>query len=367
MRHALFPAIWLFALLACCGGAPAGGPGSRPVLVTVAEASAEDIPIQLTAVGHVEATRAVSVRAQVTGQVLRLGFAEGAEVREGQLLVEIDPRPATAALHQAQAALARDAAQARAAAEELARYRPLAEQALVSGDQLSRLQAAADSTEATVQADRAAVERAQLELGYCKIAAPFAGVVGAALVDPGNVVRANDSALLTLHEVAPIRVAFEVPGRELARVRAVLAAGEVPVQARPSGDEGPAARGSLAFVDNAVDTRTGTIRLEASFPNADHRLWPGQFVSVSVDLAVELGALSVPAVALQAGQQGAFVYVVTDAGTAEVRPVEVGERTDARAVITSGLAAGEKVVTDGLLALAPGAQVTVRAPAEAAP
>jgi multidrug efflux system membrane fusion protein len=335
--------------------------------VWVAEVALEEVPVQLSAVGHVEATRAVTVRSQVTGQVLHLGFSEGAEVREGQLLVEIDGRPATAALHQAQAALQRDAAQARAAADELARFAPLAEQDLVSSDQVSRLQAAAEATKATVQSDQAAVERAQLDVGYCKIAAPFAGVVGAALVDPGNVVRANDTALVTLHEVAPIRVVFEVPGREITRVRAALATGEVPVRAAPTGGGPVPARGSLVFVDNAVDTHTGTVRLEASFPNTDHGLWPGQFVAVTVDLAVARGALAVPAAALQAGQQGDFVFVVTEAGTAELRVVEIGERTDALAVITAGLTAGEQVVTDGLLLLAPGSPVTVRPPAGAAP
>jgi len=368
MLRAMSRAIWWLALLAGCGGGSGGGgKGARPVLVTVAEVAAGDIPVQLSAVGHAEATRTVSVRAQVTGQVRRLGFTEGAEVREGELLVEIDPRPATAALHQAQAALARDAAQARAAAEELARFAPLAEQELVSPDQLSRLQAAADAATAMVQADRAGLERAELELGYCRIAAPFSGVVGAALVDPGNVVRANDTPLVTLNEIAPIRVAFAVPGRELPRLRTALQAGEVPVEAEVPGDPEHPARGHLVFADNAVDTATGTLRVEASFPNDDRRLWPGQFLSVTVGLALERGALTVPAAALQVGQQGTFVYVVTEAGTAEVRVVEVGERDDVRAVIRSGLAAGERVVIDGLLLLTPGAQVTVRPAAGTAP
>jgi membrane fusion protein, multidrug efflux system len=349
----------LFGVVGCTEGKSSIG-GPKPVLVDVTEVVQQDVPVRIQALGNVEATQSVAVKALVTGQLLEVNFAEGAEVAKGEILFEIDPRPYLATLHQAQANLARDEAQARSANDEFARYAPLVDKDLVSKDQLSQLRATADALAATVEGDHASVESAQLQLGYCRILSPIDGVVGASLVDTGNVVKANDATLVTINQIAPISVAFAVPGQDLSDVREAMALGTVQVQAVLPGSDALPVAGRLFFINNTVDAGTGSIGLKATFDNADRKLWPGQFVSVLIELAVRPGALVIPSKALQSGQQGQFVYVVRPDSTAELRVVTVDFASGDLAVIQNGLSAGDKVVTDGQLQVAPGGAVTVR-------
>ncbi len=343
-------------LLAACGGAPKK-PAQDPAPVRVAEAARRPVPVEVAAIGHVEALSTVAVRPQAGGALTEVAFREGDEVAAGQLLFTIDPRPYEAALAQAKANLARDRARLAEARQTFERYRELVAKEYVTREQFDQARANSEALAATIEGDEAAVEQAKLNLGYCRVTAPIAGRTGSLLVHAGNLVKAGDDrALVTINRLEPIRVAFSLPERELLAVRERARKARLAVSATPPG--GTPHEGELAFVDNAVDATTGTIELKALFPNRDRALWPGQFVNVSLVLETEADALAVPTAAVQTGQSGGFVWVVAG-GKAEARPVVVKRAWQSLSVLDGGVKPGEKVVVDGQLRLAPGAPVTV--------
>lgn len=346
-------------LLAACSKSAA--PPPAPALpVTTAVTSVADVPIQWKGVGALEAVSNVEVRAQVGGILERVHFVEGQEVRRGDLLFTIDPRPFQAALHAAEAQLARDLALADNAAAEAARYAELAKKEFVTAEEYEARRSNAAALAASVVADRAAVEGAQLDLGYCTIRAPLAGRTGSLQVFAGNLVKANDTALVVIQQMDPIRVRFAVPQQLLAEVRGASAASAATVDVVASGRKRH--QGELSFIDNAIDAASGTIVLKATLANADHALWPGEFAEVALTLSVLRGAVVAPNAALQTGQQGSYVFVVEADDRVAIRPVEPGPASGDLTVIRSGLAAGETVVTDGQLRLYPGAKIEVQTP-----
>ena len=335
--------------------APKEQPKAAPV--TIGSAVQKSIPIQARAIGTVEAYSTVSVKTMVGGQILKVGFSEGQDVRKGDLLFEIDPAPYDAALKMAEAARVRDIALKDNAEREVRRYASLVEKNLVPRQQYDQFVSSAAALEATVQADTAAVENVRVQLAYCFIRSPIDGRTGSLLVQPGNVVKANDAILVIINQVIPIRVSFSIPEQYLADVRKYRAGGALKVEAMPQDGKADPVPGTLSFIGNAVDSATGTIQLKGTFPNTDRRLWPGQFANVVLTLAVRSGAVVVPSQAIQTGQQGQYVFVVRPDLTVEARPVATGEVFEGEAVIVKGVLAGEKVVTDGQLRLVPGAKV----------
>lgn len=352
----LLAALALFA--AACGGGP---PERRqpPVPVEVGQAARKAVPVGFRAVGSVEPVASVEIRARIGGELTKVWFAEGAAVRAGDVLFTIDTRPHEAALRQAEAQLAKDEPLLRKAEEDVARYASLVEKDYVTREQYDMAVASAESLRAAVAADRAGLDDARLQLSYCTIRAPVTGRTGSLVVKAGNLVKANDQVLVTLNRTRPILVAFAVPAQRLPEVRR-LAPETISVLAAPPETPESRSEGRLRFVDNAVDPATGTILLKAAFPNEDERLWPGQFVDVSVILEEEPDRVVAPAPAVQTGQEGSYVFVVRSDSTVEMRQVRVARIQDQDAVIAEGLAGGETVVTDGQLRLVPGTRVEIR-------
>jgi len=350
-----------FAAVSCGGGKEPAKPRSAPVRTSLA--AAKDVPLELTAIGEMEAISSVAVRPQVDGPVLKVHFTEGQFVEKGDLLFTIDPRPFEVALRHSEAQLARDKAQADNAAADAARYEELVARGYVAQSQYEQFRASAEALKATVEAGAAAVENARLTLGYCYIRAPFAGKTGATAFDVGNIVRAGDqAALVTIYQVEPIYASFTLPEQSLPAVRGHMSRGSLTVSVSP--DAVSSFTGPLTFIDNAVDRSTGTIRLKATIRNAGRALWPGQFVNVTLRLAVQKGAVVVPTQAVMTGQGGQYVFVVKD-GQAEQRPVDADRTHGAETVVTRGVAPGEEVVTEGQLQLVPGMKVEIRkGPAE---
>lgn len=344
-------------------GAAQGGTDRPPAVpVTVAPVVRRDAPVTVTAIGRVQAYSTVEVKAQVEGRLAKAHFAEGQEVARGELLFTIDPRPFEAALREAEANLARDRAQQENAAVEATRFARLIKDGVVSADEYDQARTRAKALEGTVKADEAAVERAGIQLQYCSISAPIDGRLGQLLVHEGNVVKANETTLATINQLRPVYVEFAVPQQELPAIRRQMAERRLPVAASIPGANGGQARvlGELSFVNNTVDTATGTVLLKAVFANRDEALWPGQFVNVELGLATRPDAILVPARAVQTGQAGRYVFVVQADGTVASRPVVVGPATGEDVVVEEGLAPGEEVVTDGQLRLAPGVRVEVK-------
>ena len=333
-------------------------PADDRIPVTVATAQQKDMPVQIRAIGTVQPLQTVAVRALVPGQLQRVYFREGDEVRRGQVLFVIDPRPYQAALAQAQANLARDEAAMRNADAERARYAELVKKDYVTREEYGKISADAEAARATAAADRAAIQNAQVQLSYCQIRSPLDGKTGSLQVHEGNIVKANDTTpLVVINQVHPINVQFSVPEADLGRLRA--GGMGVPVAAASQGSP-TLESGHLSFVDNAVDPTTGTITLKATFPNQDGALWPGQFVNVSVTLAARPNAIVVPAQALQNSQRGQYVYVVKRDNGVEMRPVAVAQQIDQQVIIERGVNAGETVVTDGQLKLTPKSKVEIK-------
>lgn len=330
------------------------------VPVTVAKVVQKSMPVEIRAIGNVEPSSRVSVKSQVAGEVERVYFQEGQEVRKGDLLFTIDSRPFEAALHQAEATLARDQAEAKLARLQAERYQKLFKEGIASQDQYDRARTSDEAREGAVRADQAAVENAKIQLGYCSIFSPLAGRTGNLMVDQGNVVKANDVSLVVIHQIRPVYVNFSVPERYLAEIKSRMAAGNLKVVADIPGDARGRLQGVLTFVDNAVDTTTGTIHLKGAFTNQDKRLWPGQFVNVVLTLAAQPNAIVVPSRAVQTGQSGEFVFVVKADLTAEMRPIVVSRSLEGEAVVEKGLKPGESVVTDGQLRLVPGGKVQIK-------
>jgi len=425
MKHrlGLILAVALVAPMAACseGKVESKTPPRRAAIpVAVATVEQKAIPLLVQAIGSVEAYSVVSVRAQVGGELMRVHIKEGQDVKKGDLLFTIDPRVYEAALAQAQATLARDRgnvqqaravlerdrarvsqakaalerdrAQAKNAEAQERRYRDLLGKELIAREQYDQIKATFDSLNATlnadeadvagaeetvrvddaaiksaeqvVRADEAAVENARLQLGYTVIRSAVDGRTGSLMLHEGNLVRAggtNDSTLLVINQVQPIYASFTVPQQQLPAIKRYMAQGALTVEAVPTGETRPVT-GTVTFIDNAVDPTTGTIRLKAQFANEERRLWPGQFVNVAMTLAVEPDTIVAPAAAVQTGQQGAYVFVVKPDSTVETRPVVVARNQGNDAIISKGLKAGEKVVTDGQPRLVPGAAVEVRQP-----
>lgn len=352
----------VFTGAACSAGEGDGGakasptPQGAPVRVAVAER--EDVPVTLRAVGMVEAGASVEIRPQVSGEVARIGFEEGGYVKRGDLLVELDRRPFAAALDEARGRLARDRADAAFAEAEVRRRKTLLEEEVVPRADYESYEARAKAARAGVVAEEAAVRRAELELAYCSIHAPIDGRLGERRVDPGDVVKAQETVLAHVAQTRPVRVAFSVPQRELPEIRRRAAAGELAVEARPP--EGEAIGGGrLDFIDNVIDPASGTIGLKASFANDDEVLWPGQSVRVVLTLAVREQAVVIPSRAVAKGQDGDFVFVVGRDGRAGRRPVELAESHGDRVAVASGVEAGETVVVEGQLRLVDGSPVAV--------
>ena len=345
-------------LAAACGGKKAPPPQTVPV--TAGEAVQMDVRLVVNAIGTVEAYNTVALKALIGGQLMRVHFKEGQDVRKGDLLFTIDPRPYQAALDQAKAQLARDKAQLVSAEAQARRYADLVKKDYVTQQQFDDATANSGALQATVRADEANVEDAVLNLAYCSIRASMDGRLGNLLVHEGNLVKANDVPLVTLNQVAPVYVAFSVPEQQLAEIRRQAIGESLTVKAAFPDAPSEQFTGHLSFIDNAVDSATGTILLKATFPNDDKALWPGQFVNVTLDLSVLKEAVLVPAQAVQQGQQGPYVYVVGPDGTAELRPVKTGQTRDGEVVVLDGIKGGEKVVTDGQLRLFPGAKVEIK-------
>jgi multidrug efflux system membrane fusion protein len=341
--------------------------------VITAKAEIKPMPVTLDAVGTAEAISTVDIRPQITGQLQDVLFAAGQDVRKGQPLFTIDRRPLEAALRQAEAIAGKDEAQLKNAAAERQRAEDLLQRGILARSDYDTNVATAAALEATLAADRAQVEQAKLNLQYTQIVSPLDGRTGALNTHVGDLVRTNDTLpMVTINQVAPIYVTFSVPARFLTDIRkagpglTVVASNQRPgVQAAQPTQKTPAstlsAKGIVTFVDNAVDATTATIKLKATFPNADRELWPGLFVQVSLQLAMQPRAVVVPSVAVQTSQQGQYVYVVTTDRTVELRRVTIDRQQGAETVIADGLNGGEEIVTEGQLRLTPGARVTTKA------
>ena len=364
VRLLLRTAVFAAAVLAAAGCAKKGARGAakESVPVTVGTAARQDVPLELRAIGHVEPSSTVSLKARVGGEVTKVGFKEGEDVTKGQLLFQIDPRPYEAMLAQARAQLERDRAMAEWSENEVKRFADLVQKDYITKEQYDTTRSNAAASLATVKADEAAVENARLQLSYCTVTAPISARAGSVLVYPGNQVKGNDDKpLVVLNQVQPVFVSFAVPESSLAAIRQHSRPGQrLAVAASPSGNPGGAQTGELTFWDNAVDMTTGTILLKATFSNRNEALWPGEYVDVVLTLATEAGAIVVPSEAVQTGQAGQYVYVVKNDLTVESRPVTVSRTHGALAVVANGLKAGERVVTDGQLRLAPGSKVEIK-------
>ena len=353
---------------ACSGGsapiganAPGAGRGSAPVPVTIASVSRKSLPVDIRAIGTVEAYQTVAVHAQITGELTSVTFTEGDDVTAGQVLFRLDPRPLEAAVQQAEANLARDIAQAANAVSQAKRYDDLADRGIATREQVDATRASAAALNATVEADKAALDSAKVQLQYATITASLSGRTGALMVHVGNLVRANDtSPLVVINQVSPIYLSFGIPESRLAELKRYLAKGSLTVEASPPNDTARPSMGRITFIDNTVDSDTGTIKIKASFPNLDRRLWPGQFANVVVQLTTDPNATVVPTTAVQAGQQGPFVFVVRADKTVEFRPVQVARTSGTDTVIQTGVQPGETVVTDGQLRLVPDARVSIK-------
>lgn len=354
----------VFLLLAGCsrGDGSKTAPGAQPpaVPVTVSLSVQKNVPVQLRVIGTAEAYSTVAVKTMVNGEIVKVGFQEGQDVKKGDLIFVIDPRSYEAVLKTAEANLARDLALKENAEKDVKRYAFLIEKDLVPKQQFDQVTSAAAALAATVHADNAAVEHARVQLSYCFIRSPVDGRTGNLFFKKGNVVKANDAALVTINQVAPIYVTFSVPEQSLGEIRKYRAAGTLKMAAVAPGQENRPARGTLTFIGNAIDNATGTIQLKGTFPNGDRALWPGQFVNVVLTLAVKPNAVLVPAPAVQTGQKGQYVFVVKPDLTVESRPVVTGETMGGETVVEKGVQAGERVVTDGQLRLVPGARVEIK-------
>jgi multidrug efflux system membrane fusion protein len=382
----------LLALLSSCNKSTvqAGPVAFPPTPVTVAKATQESVPFEIRVVGSSSPSATVQVKSQVAGQIIGVHFTEGQNVAKDALLFEIDSRPYQEALKQAEAMLARDRAQLRQAEANMARdlaqlknaqadavrYAEMTKEGIISKQQNDQVQTSADvyressrasqaaieSARAAVQSDQSSIDKAKLDIAYCRITAPISGRAGNLLVNAGNLVAVNgNSPLVVINQISPIFVTFNVPEQHLSVIRRLQAQHPLEVVGKVD-DNTRSTTGRLTVIDNSVDATTGTIPLKATFDNRDGLLWPGQFVNVGLRLETIQNAVVVPAEAIQAGQRGQFVYVVKADKTVEPRPVTPGRTFQNRTIIQQGVAAGETVVTDGFLRLAPGVKIEEVAP-----
>jgi multidrug efflux system membrane fusion protein len=361
---ATMPWRYLIGIVALGACAEKKAPPAPPVPVTVATAERRAVPLELPATGTVEPLQTVSVQAQVSGILQRVAFKEGDEVKQGQVLFQLDPRPYRAALDQAIAVLARDRALATNTAQDAKRYEALVQKEYVTSQQYDQARTTAASAEATVAGSQAAVDQARLNLQYATIRAPISGRTGSLLVREGNLVRGTTSEpLVTINRLRPILVRFAVPADNLPLIQAHLGK-DLVVRAEPSGGAGDPSEGTLSFVDNAVDSTTGTILLKGRFPNDDGSLWPGGFVNVRLQVYVEPDALVIPAAAVVSGQQGSFVFVIQRDSSAATKAVRVTRTAGDFAVVSGDVQPGDRVVIDGQLRLRQGSKVQIKATAD---
>jgi multidrug efflux system membrane fusion protein len=351
------------ALLVCgaCKSEKNNKPGKKPVMpVTVAQSIEKEVLVQLKAIGTVEAYATVVVKSMVNGQIAKVHFEEGSDVEKEDLLVSIDPAPFQAILAQHEAALAKNQTQEKFAREQAARYAGLLKEGIVAQDQYDLLRTNAESLAAAVNSDLAAIKSAKIQLGYCTIRSPISGRTGTLTLDSGNLIKANDSPIVTINQISPINVVFSIPEKKMAEVKMAMAAGELKIDALIPDEMGNTETGTLSFMDNAVNPETGMIKIKGVFSNTSRKLWPGQFIDVVMTLSSLKNAVVVPTSAIQTGQQGQYVYVVKPEKTAEVRPVTPGPSTEEETVVEKGLSIGETIVIDGQLRLTPGAAVEIK-------
>jgi multidrug efflux system membrane fusion protein len=378
----------LFTLFSSACSEKSGKPAPAPIPVSVSPVIQKTVPVQLRAIGNVQAYSTVTVKSRVPGHITKVYFKEGQDVRNGDLLFMIDPRPFEAALKQAEANLERDLAlvkqaesnlrrgmaQEKNAQADAERYKMLFERGVVARQQYDKFRtdwealnatvsaerAGLANAEAAVAADRAAAENARLQLSYCSIRSPINGRTGSLIVQEGNIIKENDANLVVINQITPIYIVFSVPEQYLREIKKYMAAGNLRVEAVAPDNESHPEWGIISFIDNTVDVSTGTIRLKGTFSNKEKHLWPGQFVNVSLTLTEEPNAIVVPSQAIQTGQEGQYVFVVKPDLTVEARPVVVGRSLSGEAVIQEGIKADETVVTDGQLRLSPGARVEIK-------
>jgi multidrug efflux system membrane fusion protein len=357
---ALIAAVGL-ALLSACVKTNAAPPAPAPVPVVAATAQKKDVPVRIHAIGAVEAYSTVSVKTQITGELTGVFFKEGDDVSKGQLIFTLDKRPYEAAVNQAESNLAKDQAAAVVARVQQKRYQELVKQGVVSKEQYDQLDSSAEAADAAVAADKAAVENAKVQLIYCSIYSPINGRTGPILLHQGNMIKANDTpSLVIINQVEPIYVTFTIPQPYLPEVKQYAAAGALPVEAVIPNDKRGPAIGKLSFIDNQVDSTTGTIKLKGVFENRDRRLWPGQFVDAYLRLKTQSNAVVIPSQAIQNGQQGQFVYVIKDDNTVEARTINTTAAEQGEVIVQQGLAPGERIVTDGQMRLIPGSKVQIK-------
>jgi membrane fusion protein, multidrug efflux system len=348
------------------GAHAASAPARAGVPVSVAIVGRQDVPIYLTGLGTVQGSLTVSIHSQVDGKLQEVLFTEGQHVKKGDVLALIDPRLFQAALDNAKAKKAQDEAMFISAGKDLARSKTLVQSNITSQQIVDQQQGKVDQLKASIAADDAMIQTAQTNLEYTIITAPSDGRMGVRLVDPGNIVHANDQqALATLVLTRPSAVMFTLPARTLDDVRAAMARGPVEVTAYDQDNRRALATGTLLLVDNIMDQTTATIRLKAMFPNEDDKLWPGEFVNARVLLETRNDAVVVPSAAIQRGPDGLFVWIVNANGLAEPRPIEVGPAYGKVTIVNSGLAGGERIVTDGQYNLQRDAPVTITSTASA--
>jgi len=353
-----------FLAVGCSKGPvqPAAGSGGRPPApVVVATAEQRDIPIQISAIGNVEAYQTVQIRSQVNGQIQEILFKEGEDVRKGQLLVRLDKRPFQADLEKAIGQQKHDQAQAENSRLQADRYSALEKQGVVSHEQADQVRTQAKADASAVEADKAAVDAASVQLQYTDIFAPIDARTGVLMMNVGNLIKANDTPyLVQLNQVSPIYLTFSVPESVLEQVRRYSSTRKLAVFAYPKGQTTSPPEGYLSFIDNGVDTTTGTVKLKATFTNKDRRLWPGEFADTVLQLSVAKNAIVVQTRAVQTGQQGEYVYVVTPESTAESRPVKTAGTYQDLTVVSAGVKAGERVIVGGHLRVAPNSKVVVQ-------
>ena len=352
------------SVLGCHGGEAGPGMGGRgPVPVLVAKAIRKTVAQRLHAIGRVEAYSTVEIKSQINGQVMQVHFKEGQDVNKGDLLFTIDPRPFEAALNQALADLNRDNAQKIQLANDYKRYETLLKEGVGSRQQYDEAKSKYEAIAATVAADEANVQTARLNLEYTSITSPIDGRTGNLILHQGNLVKANaDTAMVVINQVKPVYVDFALPEQDLATVRASMATHPLGVEVAAPGEKKTHVQGNLSFVDNAVDSTTGTIQLKGLFDNRDQKLWPGQFVDTYLTLSEHPDAVLVPSQAVQTGNDGSYVFVIDPKMKAAIRAVAVGDTIEGDTVIESGLHGGETVVTDGQLRLIPGGKVMIKKP-----
>jgi multidrug efflux system membrane fusion protein len=366
MRFLPLPlAILVLGLSACSPSKkPEGGAARKAPTVPVVAAIVEqrEVPVQLHAIGNVRAKSTVAVKARVTGQIAKIHFNEGQDVKEGDVLMNMDPAPFEVVLAQAKARLAQATTQAGIAQRQAERYTNLVTTGGVSREEVDNLKSTADAAGSNTEAAEAAVKEAELQLSYCTVRSPLTGRAGRRVVDAGNVVKADETDLVVINQLKPIEVIFSVPEQHFADIQRYMKENKLKVSITPTHGAAKAIDGVLSFVDNAIKPATGTLEVKATMPNEDLALWPGQYGEIALTLTTQPNAIVVPATAVQTGQNGQYVFVIKEDSTAEYREVQMDRTLGTEAIIAKGLNKGEQVVIDGQLRLTPGSKVEIKPP-----